>query len=134
ARGVWMAVLTSMLGISSLGCDSPHQLVVATTSAASESSFHYGARITGVLAGQVNGDGTACFWFENGNQREVIVWPHGFTALDNPLRLLNGDDREVVTVGQRITLGGGFSLDEHVSGCDGNYRTWVTSWVVQVFT
>ena len=56
ARGVWLAVLTSMLG-SSPGCDSPHQLVVATTSVASESSFHYMARITGVLAGHVNGDG-----------------------------------------------------------------------------
>jgi hypothetical protein len=33
------------------------------------------ARLDGVLAGQANPDGTACFWVKDGTDRTALFWP-----------------------------------------------------------
>ena len=114
-------------------CGKSSQLAVATISASSSDPIGFQARNTGILQGQANPDGTACFWLGTGTNRAVIIWPHGFTARDNPLRLVDGDGREEARVGDRITLGGGYLPEDQssaVRGCSGSYRVRLTSSIV----
>ncbi|HWK92736.1 MAG TPA: hypothetical protein VNR17_10800 [Luteimicrobium sp.] len=82
--------------------------------------------ISGTLAGAVGtgtDEGTACFWFEGSDgSRSYVVWPHGWSADDHPLRILNDWGKPVATVGDRIEGGGASSDgagtdDAAVKGC-----------------
>jgi hypothetical protein len=65
------------------------------------------ARLTGVLHGQVNPDGTACLWVGEGSQRMALVWSAGYSARGNPLSVYDQHGRPIGVVGKHITLGGG---------------------------
>lgn len=127
--------LVAMFSVGGAACGKSSQLAVAAMSPRSSDPLGLLARNTGILQGQANSDGTACFWLGTGSNRAVIIWPHGFTARDNPLRLVNGEGREEVRVGEWITLGGGYLPEDQssaVRGCSGSYRVWLTSSIVGV--
>jgi photosystem II stability/assembly factor-like uncharacterized protein len=54
--------------------------------------------------------GQACFWVSPGGYdyaRTALVWPHGFSARDNPVRLIGPDGQVLARLGDLVTLGGG---------------------------
>ncbi len=69
--------------------------------------------MTGTLRGSVGtaeDAGTACFWLEGtGAARSYVVWPHGWSATDHPLRVLDDWGRRVATVGDRLEGAGASS-------------------------
>lgn len=69
-----------------------------------------GYGVTGSLSGMVNGDGTACFYVDTtsvgGAARYVLVWPKGYSARDDPLRVVDTAGRTVLSVGQPFDFGG----------------------------
>lgn len=82
------------------------------------------ALIVGTLRGQVNPDDSACFRLvdtPNPAFSEVpLYWPHGYSARDNPLRVIDRYGKTVAINGQRATLGGGmvtFNKEQFVLGC-----------------
>jgi hypothetical protein len=64
------------------------------------------ALAAGVLGG-VAAPEVACFWFEGEGRRTALVWPFGFSARFDPLRLLGGDGQVLATIGDEVELGGG---------------------------
>jgi hypothetical protein len=64
------------------------------------------ALATGSLGGARHGSGV-CFWIEQGTTREALVWPYGFAALDDPLRLVGPDGQDLARPGDHVELGGG---------------------------
>ncbi|GMA23237.1 hypothetical protein GCM10025864_09960 [Luteimicrobium album] len=83
------------------------------------------ALVTETLHGSVGtgaADGTACFWFVRPDGvRGYVVWPHGWSAEDRPLRILNDWGKTVATVGDRVEGGGAWAPDRassvDVNGC-----------------
>jgi hypothetical protein len=79
-------------------------LAVATTAPDSPGMDALG---TGTLGGKTD-RGVGCFWLaSSGGSRTALVWPFGFTAQTDPLRLLGGDGQVVAQSGDRVELGGG---------------------------
>jgi len=64
------------------------------------------ALATGTLGGARHGGGV-CFWIEQGTTRMALVWPYGFGALDDPLRLVGPDGQDLARPGDHVELGGG---------------------------
>ncbi len=63
--------------------------------------------------------GQACFWVRPGGYdyaRTALVWPHGFSARDNPVRLIGPDGQVLARLGDLVTLGGGSSPPGFVPG------------------
>lgn len=48
-------------------------------------------------------------WIEDKNGRYAVLWPKGYYALFNPLRIFNGSGRELWRQGQLQDVGGGFN-------------------------
>ena len=49
----------------------------------------------------------ACFWINEGTDRFILLWPRGYVAENDPLRVLNQSRDVVGKVGQEVSLGGG---------------------------
>jgi hypothetical protein len=64
------------------------------------------ALAAGTLGGRTH-PGGACFWLGEGSRRVALVWPFGFTALTDPLRLVGGDRQVLARRGDHVQLGGG---------------------------
>lgn len=70
------------------------------------------ALLTGVLGGTVR-EGGGCIWLEelapNGSVavRASIIWPYGFRAFLDPMRVVGRDGQLVAKVGDRVEFGGG---------------------------
>jgi hypothetical protein len=80
------------------------------------------ALTSGKLDGQVNRDGTACFWLGDGTNRYAISWPFGFSAAGPPLTVYNADGRKVATIGRRVSMGGSADGPAHNPlGCSGKF-------------
>jgi len=81
------------------------------------------ALFSGKLDGQVNPNGTACFWLGVGTDRYAISWPFGFSAAGPPLTLYNSDGRKGATIGQQVSIGGGGAPDgtPNPLGCSGKF-------------
>lgn len=71
------------------------------------------ARAEGVLHGQVNNDGTACFWIDDAPDSRALSWPYGFSARGNPLAVYDEMGQRLVAVGQFVTDGGLLADDVH---------------------
>jgi hypothetical protein len=84
------------------------------------------AGISGVLFGQANEDGTACFWGGGPPPEEAFVWPPGYTAGGDPLSVFDAQGRPVAVVGRDFVGGGGVvSLSPvRVLGCAGLRYVW----------
>src|SRR2546421_3266614 len=72
-----------------------------------ESSHGMAALYTGIVDGTVNSDHTACFRLAEG--AIPVIWPSGYWARPNPLRVLDNHGRTVVVAGERGRLAGGLA-------------------------
>jgi hypothetical protein len=100
------------------------KLTIATGVASGSTKL---ALLTGTLEGSRSGT-TACFWVKVAGGRRPIVWPHGWTAEAEPLRLLDAGHRGVAHVGDRIALtGGDLDATTSVKYCQGLTGSFATS-------
>ncbi len=101
-----------------------HTYLIATAPMPTE--FVHLARADGVLGGQVNGDGTACFWIGDGPGRIALSWPYGYKAHSPPLGVADDKGMRVAAVGQLVELAGGRLADDTSSiiGCRGFTMAW----------
>lgn len=66
------------------------------------------ALLTGRMAGRADTERKqACFWIAESSGRFILLWPPGYVAENDPLRVLNQSRRVVGQVGQEMSLGGG---------------------------
>ena len=56
--------------------------------------------VTGLLAGRINADGTACFWLSNEGYQPALMWPPRYSAHGNPLTVYSQNGQPVATVGR----------------------------------
>jgi hypothetical protein len=76
-------------------------------------------RFTGTIRGTVNGDRTACFRLDQYPDLPTL-WPKGYAARLNPLRVVNDHGKTVAVDGQVVELGGGIvdlRKTEIIRGC-----------------
>jgi hypothetical protein len=111
---------------------------IATASSPSE--FMLMARATGTLLGQVNLDGTACFWIGDTRNGEAISWPFGYSARGSAIASLfepsiggrshlavyNQAGQRLAQVGQRVVMAGGLMPADvkSILGCEGFSEFW----------
>jgi hypothetical protein len=130
--------LTTIFGLITLvisGCtasgSAPRTYRVATTLAAS--GFGLTARLQGLLAGETNSDGTACFSITQDNVKTVLIWPSGFSAQGTPLEIRDESGRALAEVGKQIALSGGpgqTPVTAPILGCSEVRQVWVVAEVV----
>jgi len=82
-----------------------------------------------LLAGRLSGDragALACFWIAD-HPDLPIIWPTGYSAQDNPLRVVDDRGRMVAAVGDAIRLGGSAAdVPSHtVLGCGAANQAWL---------
>jgi hypothetical protein len=84
------------------------------------------AQAVGVLGGQTNTDGTACFWLGDAGSGTALFWPYGYSARTNPLAVYDASGNRVAAVGQTVTMGGGLMGDDvhSITGCSGYTSYW----------
>ena len=105
-------------GVVACGERSAGVVTVPTTNA-SESA----TSMAGELIGTLGGDGNSCFWVDTGSGKVTVLWPRGYTALRDPLRLLDASGDEVAREGQTISIAGGVT-GEGIASC-GTAGTWL---------
>jgi hypothetical protein len=60
-----------------------------------------------LLRGPLNSDGQ-CFWIGKGSiHATVVIWPYGYRAATNPLRIIDNNGHVFARVGQVVSVGGG---------------------------
>src|SRR5437879_13464426 len=92
------------------------------------------AGLGGRLEGQANHDGTACFWIATEQGRMYLIWPAGYSARTNPLRIIDDRGRVLALSGdysQAAGLGGGLGPDDpagrSIVGCPTAHLTWIVA-------
>jgi hypothetical protein len=71
-----------------------------------------------------------CFWLEARGERYDVVWPNGFSALDDPPRIVDPELNVVAEVGAAYDVGGGLASAQASSDfCSGSGRDW---WVGEI--
>ena len=133
-RRNWVAVALGLLVVALIGVgawSAAHSVFGAkyqvATYAGSFSMFALMGPTT--LAGQANHDGTACLWVGSGSDRTVLIWPAGYVAEGEPLRVLDAAGNQVAFVGRQTSFGGGFSIQgdgdpRPVLGCGKVTKAW----------
>jgi hypothetical protein len=71
------------------------------------------ARLTGVLKGAADSSGKYYVWVESAGIKTHVVWPAGFTALLDPLEIVDADGKVVAREGDVIEVGGGAGSAKH---------------------
>ena len=67
------------------------------------------AGTSGALAGQSTGGGTADLWIVDSAGRRIdVIWPAGFHARPNPIRLVDAQGQDVANAGSSLRLTGGY--------------------------
>jgi hypothetical protein len=129
-----VVVLTTSLFLAGLpkGLTSPRASTYRIAAAPTRGDVILRARAEGVLRGQPNADGTACFWLGDSTTGEALSWPYGFTAGGKPLTVYNDLGKPVASVGQYVVFGGGLMSDSvhSILGCNGFATFWVVGEVV----
>jgi hypothetical protein len=77
---------------------------------------HVGGQGAIGFGGTLGGD-PPCLWLENGGRRWVVIWPAGFTARDDPLRVVAPDGSAIATVGDSVEGGADLRSRGPVPGC-----------------
>ncbi|MFE3457594.1 hypothetical protein ACFXKD_08605 [Nocardiopsis aegyptia] len=100
------------VALIAMGCSgSAGELAVLSTGATADEGSGE-AQLAGTLSGTV-ADGTACFSVTSADGGEFLVsWPEGYSALDDPLRLLDETGTTVATDGDDVVLVGGTATAE----------------------
>jgi hypothetical protein len=93
----------------------PKSYKVATWYATTTASIGSLSSGTGLLGGQTNADGSACFWLGSGEDRAVLLWPPGYSARGNPLSVFDAKGHLIATVGEVITLDGGTAPEDVIA-------------------
>jgi hypothetical protein len=78
------------------------------------------ALIVGTIRGTVNSDRTACFRIAEDPHQLPMIWPAGYSASTDPLRVVDGLGKTVAIDGQHVRLPGGtsdFATSRTVLGC-----------------
>jgi hypothetical protein len=90
------------------------------------------AQLDGVLGGQVNPDGTSCFWIGDGPDKTALSWPYGFKAHAPPLTVSDDREMQMAVVDQRVMLAGGLLPDDvgSILGCQEFTKFWGVGLVV----
>lgn len=103
---------------------------IATASVRSDSTNL--ARSDGVLGGQTNGDGSACFWLSTGRDKIALSWPYGYSARISPLTVYDDTGKPVAEVGEIVTMAGGLLPESvhSITGCSGFTKFWDVGKVV----
>jgi hypothetical protein len=70
---------------------------------------------TGLLGGQTNADGSACFWLGSAEDRAALLWPPGYSARGNPLSIFDEKGQMIATVGKVVTLDGGVAPEDVIA-------------------
>jgi hypothetical protein len=116
------------------GCGAPPADRARDASALRVATYHspigLTARVDGVLAGRVNADRTACFYFNNGLGPLTLIWPSGVSARANPLRVVDSRGQLIARVGDHVTFGGGLSPEPVGSpelGCGKAQQDWLVN-------
>ena len=99
----WLGLVA--LAISLGGCGGERSIALPASGSAGG---------TGTIYGELEGDArTGCVWLRpsapaDGSNKGLIslVWPSGFTARTNPIRVYRADGRLAATAGERLRLGG----------------------------
>jgi hypothetical protein len=100
-------MLMALVACSSSATSSTHYLTLPT-SPSSHQGIGMNALLTGKLMGRSEaGQGRACLWIGSGSDRAVLLWPSGYVAVDDPLRVLDRSKHVVGQVGAKVSLGGG---------------------------
>lgn len=88
---------------------------------------------SGTLGGQTNRDGTACFWVGSGQDQASLVWPQGYSAHGNPLRISDATGHVLATVGQYVALRGGLAPEgsKLPLGCQASAQQFLAAEVLQ---
>jgi hypothetical protein len=68
------------------------------------------ARLVATLRGDPELDG-GCVWLRQGTIEFAVLWPEGFSADFNPVRLYDGDDNLLVQDGETLELTGSFAAE-----------------------
>lgn len=89
-------------------------ITIATTSGGGSGTRL--ALLEGVLSGSASA-GDACLWIGVGSVKRPVVWPHGWTARLNPLRLVDAHGHVVAAVGDHLSLTGGSAPDGRAAYC-----------------
>jgi hypothetical protein len=124
-----LLVVGSFLILSSTGSRTVHYRV-ATQLLRSEGIAH--GELNGILFGQPNPDGTACFWMGDSKDKSALVWPQGYSAGGSPLSIFDGEGHRLGTVGQTIAVSGGLGPEEPapITGCPGMNQEFLVGGVI----
>ncbi len=68
------------------------------------------ALLVATMMGDPELDG-GCVWLRQGNIDLSVLWPEGFTAEFNPVRVYDGDNNLVAQEGEEVSLSGTFAAD-----------------------
>ena len=107
-------LLTVMLAFALVACGprtaSSQQRLSVPTNRILAPGIAMNALITGRLSGRTDPQhARACLWIAEGQDRAVLLWPSGYWAENNPLRILNQSGKVIGRVGDQVSLGGGFA-------------------------
>jgi hypothetical protein len=121
------AIVPVLLLITACGGGSaPPSLGYKIATATVRSDVSHLARVEGVLHGQVNTDGTACFWIDDAPDSRALSWPYGYSSRGNPLAVYDGTGQRLVAVGQFVVMDGGLLADDvhRIVGCQDFTQFW----------
>jgi len=87
----------------------------------------------GTLIGSTNSDHTACFRLHTDDRASgadttgiPIIWPPGYSARTNPLRVVDDKQQTVGVSGSNVRLGGGWNYSRsRILGCGEAEKTIV---------
>lgn len=106
-HNVWQPWNTVAVDECPDGSGSPAISGAIPVATAPPATFGMDARGVGTLGGKIERD-QACFWLvSDQGSRTALIWPYGFTAQREPLRVLASDGSVIAAPGDRIEIGGG---------------------------
>ena len=133
---ILLALVAAVLASQACGSAAAHHLLVPgpviRVATHPNSGVSEAALVKGTLVGTINGDGTACFYVENGANRYALIWPEGVSARADPLRVIrtvNGEELTFATVGEHVAIGGGATVPPPISvlGCGRPPQSWIVA-------
>jgi hypothetical protein len=134
-RGASLAIVSAFLVTAACTGGAPTGETYKIATDTSRSGAMHLARAEGVLQGQINSDGTACFWV-GASTAMALSWPYGYSARANPLAVYDEAGNRVAAVGQKVTMGGGLMADSvrSITGCAGFTTYWGVGQVISATT
>ena len=128
-RGQRLRVLaTAVAFLLGAACSNDSTVATSPVPTVKGDGFHQLAGLDGLrLAGDADRE---CVWAEAANgTRIAIVWPKGFRAAFDPVRLIDGEGDVVASEGDLLGLGGGWNAPQAEDRCGltGGTRTFVAS-------